>query len=221
MIDKKSYKVSEETDNQKLLKNTHYYLENYLNPNRSWNRLVSPKERINRIRHSNVNWKTVSDHIRNMKYQDFLRTPYWKAIASYSKFRARYRCQVCNSAYDLATHHRNYGIHGAEHAHIHELIVLCNDCHSKFHGKPPKSKIKTKVTLIILIMKLIAISILVIWQGFFQKEILIKEAKSIQTVSTPKKQICFLGRNRKGSKKEKFSLNNLQKICTLIMSGST
>ncbi|MEG1542736.1 MAG: hypothetical protein RRZ67_04205 [Victivallaceae bacterium] len=182
MIDKESEKIKEESERQKVLQYTSYYLENYLHPNKNWDRWVSPKERINRIRCSNVNWKTVSDHIKGMEYQDFLQTPYWKAITAYSKFKAGYRCQVCDSSCNLAVHHRNYAIHGFEHACMHELFVLCTDCHSKFHGqishpksKPkakdskfhgqishPKSKPKAKVGLIIvLIIKLMVLSALI------------------------------------------------------------
>jgi 5-methylcytosine-specific restriction endonuclease McrA len=160
MTYKELCKTPEKTNQEKVLQNTSYYLENHLNPNKNWDRWVSPKERINQIRYSNVNWKTVSDHIRGMEYQDFLRTPYWKAIAAHSKFKAGYRCQVCNSSYDLATHHRNYAIHGFEHANVHELVVLCDDCHSKFHGQIPKSKLKAKAALIVLIIKLMALSAL-------------------------------------------------------------
>ena len=93
-----------------------------------------------------------------MEYQEFLKTPYWKAIAAHSKYKAGYRCQVCNSIYDLATHHRNYAIYGFEHAHMHELIVLCDDCHSKFHGQISKSKLKAKAALIVLITKSMVLS---------------------------------------------------------------
>lgn len=164
MIDKESEKIKEESERQKVLQYTSYYLENYLHPNKNWDRWVSPKERINRIRCSNVNWKTVSDHIKGMEYQDFLQTPYWKAITAYSKFKAGYRCQVCDSSCNLAVHHRNYAIHGFEHACMHELFVLCTDCHSKFHGQisHPKSKPKAKVGLIIvLIIKLMVLSALI------------------------------------------------------------
>jgi 5-methylcytosine-specific restriction endonuclease McrA len=160
MTYKEPCKTLEEIDREKVLENTRYYLETHLNPNRNWDRWVSPKERINQIRYSNVNWKTVSNYIRGMEYQDFLRTPYWKAIAAHSKFKAGYRCQVCNSPYDLATHHRNYAIHGFEHAHMYELVVLCNACHSKFHGQTPKSKFKAKAALIVLIIKLMVLSAL-------------------------------------------------------------
>ncbi|MGL4348111.1 MAG: hypothetical protein ACRCSV_01445 [Chlamydiales bacterium] len=157
-INKKYYKSAEEYDKKKVLQNTSDYLKNYLTPNKNWNKRISPKERINQIRYSNVNWKTVSTHIRKMQYQDFLQTPYWKAISAHSKFKARHRCQICNSAYNLATHHRNYAIHGFEHAHIHELVVLCDDCHSKFHNKIPKSKYKRKAEFIVFIINLMVLS---------------------------------------------------------------
>lgn len=160
MGDKEFRKILEETNRKKVSQNTSYYLENHLNPNKNWDRCVSPKERINQIRYSNVNWKIVSDYIKGMEYQDFLQTPYWKAIAAHLKFKAGYRCQVCNSSYDLVTHHRNYRIHGFEHAHMHELVVLCDDCHSKFHGQIPKSKLKAKAAFIVLIIKLMVLSAL-------------------------------------------------------------
>jgi len=159
MTDKEPYKTLEESE-KKVLEKTYYYLENYLNPNRNWDRLITPKQRINRIRYSNVNWKTISDHIKNMEYTDFLKTPYWKAISAHTKYKAGYRCQVCNSAYDLVTHHRNYSIHGFEHARMHELIVLCDICHNKFHGQISKSKLKVKTASIVLIIKLMVFSIL-------------------------------------------------------------
>ncbi len=123
-----------EESNQKIvLENTFYYIENYLSSDREWHKEIAQKQRIDKIRYPSVNWEAISDHIKSMDYQDFLKTPYWKAIAAHTKYKAGYRCQLCNSADNLATHHRNYDIHGREHAHMQELIVLCNDCHSKFH----------------------------------------------------------------------------------------
>lgn len=142
MIDKESQKNLEESYRKKVQENTFHYLENYLHPDRKWDKEITPKQRINQIRYANVNWEVVSDHIKGMDYQNFLKTPYWKAIAAHIKYRAGYRCQLCNSAKNLVTHHRDYGIHGFEHAHMLELIVLCNDCHSKFHNRLPKWKLK-------------------------------------------------------------------------------
>lgn len=123
---------------------TSYYLENYLNPNKIWDKKIAPKQRIDQIRYAEVNWQTVFNHIKGMDYQNFLKTPYWKAIAAHTKYKAGYRCQLCNSASSLVTHHRSYDIHGREHEHMHELIVLCNYCHNKFHDQIPKLKPKAK-----------------------------------------------------------------------------
>jgi len=118
-----------------LLNNTSYYILHYLKPTRKWNKMISAKQRIDLVRYADVNWTQISDHIRGMDYRDFLCTPYWKAIAAHTRFRAGYRCQLCNHTNHLVTHHRDYAIHGREHAHMHELIVLCKNCHDRFHGQ--------------------------------------------------------------------------------------
>ncbi|MBS0653557.1 MAG: hypothetical protein JSR39_08575 [Verrucomicrobia bacterium] len=142
MNNREPCKNLEESNRKTVQENTLYYLKNYLHPDRIWDKEITPKQRINQIRYANVNWEVVSDHIKGMDYQDFLRTPYWKAIAAHIKYRAGYKCQLCNSANNLVTHHRDYGIHGFEHAHMQELIVLCDGCHSKFHDRLPKWKLK-------------------------------------------------------------------------------
>lgn len=149
---------------KRVLENTSYYLENYLNPDRRWDKEILPQQRINKIRYADVNWKTVSDHIKSMDYQNFLKTPYWKAIADHTKYKAGYRCQLCNSPYGLVTHHRNYDIHGREHDHIQELIVLCDDCHSKFHDKIPKSESKPRVLVILILLSIFLLFIA--WNNF-------------------------------------------------------
>jgi Zn finger protein HypA/HybF involved in hydrogenase expression len=113
--------------------NTLYYIENYLNPEREWNKSVKMNVRLSNIRNISVYWDAISSHIKAMDYYEFLKTPYWKAIAAHTKYKAKYRCQLCNSKEGLATHHRTYEIHGAEHAHMNELIVLCTQCHEKHH----------------------------------------------------------------------------------------
>ncbi len=134
----------EETSRKKVFENTIYYLENYLNPDINWDRNVTPKQRINQIRYADVNWKTVYVHIKAMDYYEFLKTPYWKAISAHAKYKAGYRCQLCNNSYYLVTHHRNYAIHGREHDYMNELIVLCRICHNKFHEQIPKFKRETR-----------------------------------------------------------------------------
>jgi hypothetical protein len=143
MIDKEFYENQEEANLKKVQENTSYYLESYLTPNRNWDNKITPQQRLNLIRFANVNWKAVSHHIKSMEYRNFLNTPYWKAIAAHTKYKAGYRCQLCNNRYKLVTHHRDYSIHGFEHACLQELIVICDGCHNKFHDQTSKWKHNT------------------------------------------------------------------------------
>ena len=70
-----------------------------------------------------------------MKYNDYLKTDYWKAVSARVKERAGYRCQLCNSQHDLCAHHRTYDHRGNELAHLEDLTCLCRRCHEIFHGK--------------------------------------------------------------------------------------
>lgn len=115
--------------------NTLAYIENFLTPEKDWDKSISTSMRMSLICSRNVDWEFLSSHIRSMDYQSFLKTLYWKEVAQTSKKRAGYRCQVCNSREQLAVHHRSYRIHGFEHAHLNELTVLCKACHSCFHNK--------------------------------------------------------------------------------------
>lgn len=76
----------------------------------------------------------ICKHIRAMKYNDFLDTPYWKAIARYVKYRSGYKCRLCGSTENLNVHHRNYEFHGQElQKWDTELICICKRCHEKHH----------------------------------------------------------------------------------------
>jgi hypothetical protein len=73
--------------------------------------------------------------IKGMPYRAFLRTNYWKSIASEIKKKAGKRCQMCNRGGEVHTHHRTYRNHGKEHNYPEDLVCVCDECHSKFHGK--------------------------------------------------------------------------------------
>lgn len=80
--------------------------------------------------------KLVCEYINKMDYADFLQTNYWRIIAGIVKNTQR-MCQVCNSTKYLIVHHRTYERHGYEHypqVMKHDLIVLCDECHKKFHN---------------------------------------------------------------------------------------
>lgn len=69
------------------------------------------------------------------KYNDYLKTDYWKIVAEAVKKRADYRCQLCNSQHDLCAHHRTYDHRGNELNYLNDLVCLCRRCHEIFHGK--------------------------------------------------------------------------------------
>lgn len=73
-----------------------------------------------------------------MPYGEYLKTPYWRAVAARARVRDNCRCRMCNSAERPEVHHRTYDVRGIEHAHMDDLITLCHACHSKHHGKPQK-----------------------------------------------------------------------------------
>lgn len=71
--------------------------------------------------------------LKAMPYSLYLKTPHWQNIRQQMLRRARFRCQLCNSGGVLNVHHRTYERRGEED--YKDLVVLCQDCHSKFHHK--------------------------------------------------------------------------------------
>jgi len=116
-----------------LTNNTKYYIENYLDPNKSWVEGMSIYQKILKLKYSDVYWDEIEEEIKQLDYQDFLQTPYWKAITVKKMKDAKFRCQLCDNQGKLYTHHRNYKIHGKEIHNMNDLIVLCQGCHEKHH----------------------------------------------------------------------------------------
>ena len=71
--------------------------------------------------------------ILHMPYEDFLKTPYWKAISDYVKERDSYRCGKCGAQKRLQVHHLSYQHHGDELHNMNELVTLCRKCHKETH----------------------------------------------------------------------------------------
>lgn len=79
-----------------------------------------------------------------MPYEQYLQTPEWEMKRDAALQRANKRCELCNSTKFLQVHHKTYENRGQEP--LEDLIVLCRDCHSKFHNKladPEQEQIKT------------------------------------------------------------------------------
>ena len=71
--------------------------------------------------------------ILHMPYEDFLKTPYWKAIAKYVKGRDYNRCVKCGNKKGLHVHHKTYQHHGDELHHLDDLTCVCRQCHREIH----------------------------------------------------------------------------------------
>lgn len=71
--------------------------------------------------------------LKDMPYQEYLKTPEWQARRKQHLRSVGYRCQVCNaSGVLLDVHHRTYERRGEEH--YKDLIALCRNCHELFHN---------------------------------------------------------------------------------------
>lgn len=83
----------------------------------------------------------------NTSYKEYLKSSSWKYMKNLAIKAAEGRCQLCNSDKKLEVHHRTYERIGEER--IADLIVLCHNCHGRFHDKilSPDSfaKLKTKL----------------------------------------------------------------------------
>ncbi len=134
---KEQHRIEEQNYASKIKENTTYYIDNYLDPDNSFKPNVSIYNKLNDITTPYIDNQMVSDYINTeLTYSQFLQTPYWDAVSSYAKKRANFKCQLCNKGGKLNTHHKTYEHHGFEHClstGFKDLIVLCTDCHNKFH----------------------------------------------------------------------------------------
>lgn len=71
--------------------------------------------------------------LKTMPYKEYLQTAHWKNVRKQALFRAKYKCSLCGKKGKLNVHHNTYENRGGEKDE--DLIVLCQDCHGKFHDK--------------------------------------------------------------------------------------
>lgn len=127
-------KIKKEYEQRKIQK-TKIFIQKALNPDFFWAESIPKKRYYTVLREevSRTNEKEVADYIKNMPYKDFLQTPYWEAVANRKRYKANFKCELCNNTGLLNVHHKSYKNHGYEVDHLEDLIVLCEDCHKKFH----------------------------------------------------------------------------------------
>jgi len=107
--------------NNKLPGNEYYKNKNEQNVNEE-NEEILTEEKLEQI---NI--------LKTMPYKEYLQTEHWKNIRKKVLAKARYKCQLCNNKNNLHVHHNTYENRGNER--LEDLIVLCEDCHTKFHIK--------------------------------------------------------------------------------------
>ena len=114
--------------------NTEGFIRVYLNPSARFGecsgRMIYDLRRL-----AAIDGHAVEAFIKSMEYRDFLNTLYWKIVAAYVKYKAKFKCQVCGKSGVLNVHHRNYEHHGTEVYHTEDLVCLCDECHNLYHGK--------------------------------------------------------------------------------------
>lgn len=67
------------------------------------------------------------------RHADYLNSDIWQRTRRLALEFYGGACCLCNSNLDLNVHHRTYERLGDER--LADLIVLCRDCHAKYHGK--------------------------------------------------------------------------------------
>lgn len=73
-------------------------------------------------------------------YEDeYLKSDYWRQRKEDALDRAGRKCTVCSDRSRLQVHHNTYE-RCPYHEFVTDLTVLCDDCHSLFHGKLPKPR---------------------------------------------------------------------------------
>lgn len=74
--------------------------------------------------------------LRSMPYSEYLATDHWKSLRRKRLRLSNSHCELCFKKDSLDVHHKTYERRGEEE--MNDLIVLCRECHSTFHGKPAK-----------------------------------------------------------------------------------
>lgn len=78
--------------------------------------------------------------LKEMSYEEYLKTSEWRIIRSAALIRAKWTCQVCGAkATDV--HHRVYTTRGQEQPE--DLVVVCASCHKKLHEKSRRGTCST------------------------------------------------------------------------------
>jgi 5-methylcytosine-specific restriction endonuclease McrA len=71
--------------------------------------------------------------LKDMPYVEYLKSEHWKRTRELALGYYGRACCLCSKTTGIQVHHRNY--HNKGHETVSDLIVLCSNCHAKFHDK--------------------------------------------------------------------------------------
>lgn len=75
-----------------------------------------------------------SEELSKIDYYEYLKTEAWQVKRMDHLRKSGFKCQICNNGKTiLDVHHRTYSRLGKEK--YEDLIVLCRECHGRFHDK--------------------------------------------------------------------------------------
>jgi 5-methylcytosine-specific restriction endonuclease McrA len=78
---------------------------------------------------------------RKVRYNEYLKSPYWRAIRRRVLYRAGNQCEHCGSSQNLQIHHKTYERLGCEQ--MDDLEALCDSCHAHHHQLPARPVIRS------------------------------------------------------------------------------
>jgi 5-methylcytosine-specific restriction endonuclease McrA len=83
-----------------------------------WNPVVRPRDS--------------DDPAEGITYEEYLRTPYWKATSEHARRMFGEICFRCGKAGARHVHHKHYRSLGQEDL-LRDIEILCAGCHMKHH----------------------------------------------------------------------------------------
>jgi hypothetical protein len=115
---------------------TERFKRNFLDVNSNYCKAKTTERKLDKIKIADLKYdrKEIIKTIKKMPYQEFLKSPYWKTIATFIKTSNKGCCFLCGKKSKLDVHHTTYKNHGNEINNIEDLIPLCRVCHKKVHN---------------------------------------------------------------------------------------
>lgn len=105
---------------------------------REWHKKHSPKPKRKKkksskpVKFKKPLYESYAD-LRRLKYHDYLKSKYWKAVRQAVLKRDNNSCVICGCTYSLQVHHDSYKHVCNELRHLEDVMTLCQKCHKEHH----------------------------------------------------------------------------------------